>query len=221
MNERRRGPRHEAHGIEGILHLELEARLLNASLTGMSLQTTTKPQVGRSCSIAVRRADIPPLWLTGTVVWCRQAAGHRRERTKPSLFDAGIRLHDMMSRPAAELVRFLETGSFISMDQRIAKRFRVKLQQPAIFTTDCTFRVRKISRHGMLIEADPCPPLDSLIKMELCLNARSCSVTARIADAIAADEPGGARLSRLGVEFMDLPAPSRDMINAFITRHIE
>jgi len=187
----------------------------------MSVQTTAKPQVGRSCSIAVQRSDMPELRLAGTVVWSRQASGGWRDRSKPPPFDAGIRFHDMMSKTAAELVRFLEAGSFIGLDQRVAKRFRVKLQQPAIFTMDCTFKVRNIGRQGMLIEADPCPPVNSIVGLELHLNGRSCRLTGRVAHAVPAGEAPGARLSRVGVEFVDLPGPSRDMINTFITRHIE
>jgi len=221
MSERRRGPRHEAHGLEGVLHLEAEARLLNASVTGMSVQTAVRPQVGRSCEIAVRRAGMPPLRLTGTVVWCRQAARIRRERARSALFDAGIKFHDVMSKAAAELVRFLEASSFLSLDQRLANRFRVKLQEPAHLTADCAFRVRKISRHGMLIETEPCPEVNSLAKMELHLDGRSCAFTGRIAYAADAEETAGARASQLGVEFVDLPATSRDIIHTFIARHIE
>ena len=56
--ERRRSPRYAVHGVRGWLTLHSEARVLNLSLTGMSVETVHPLEVGKGYTIRLAHGDL-------------------------------------------------------------------------------------------------------------------------------------------------------------------
>ena len=222
MSDKRSSPRYAVQDVKGTLHLSSEARILNMSLTGMAVETTTSMRVGRTYAINLRHGEAPAVRLAGTVAWCRLKSLRRRDDGETSaVYEAGVRFDDTLSGPAGDLMRFLQSSAVVTVDQRIAGRFRVKLPEPANLSADLTFLVRTISTTGMLIEAEFTPPVNSTFDMELDLDPTTCRISGRIAYAQEPTGADGAKLSQLGIEFIGLDDAARASIQDLIADQLQ
>ena len=155
MNEKRRSPRYPVSGLEGTLLYNIDARILNLGLTGMALATSSALRVGHVYTLTLG-AGIGSLRLAGFVAWCRLARTRKTESgdTAP-VFEAGIRFEGMLSERAEQLLHLLEENAVISLETRVAGRFRLPDQdEPVQIESQVEFEVVKLSASGMLIECD-------------------------------------------------------------------
>ena len=113
---KRRGPRYAVEDVQGTLHFNTEARVLNVSLSGVALETSLPVRVGRTYTVTLRHDDEETVSLTGTVVWC-----HLRETRKNHLgeslpiYAAGLAFNDTLTEGANSLIRFLQRAAIITV----------------------------------------------------------------------------------------------------------
>jgi len=204
------------------MHIAADARIINMSLTGMSVSSHSPMRIGRSYALTLRHGNGLELKLQGTVMWChlRAVGGERRDEAGP-LYEAGIRFDDVLSDNATGLVRFLEESAMIAPNQRLAGRFTVTAGQGVSLDTSYEFEVRTISVSGMLIEADAAPPPDTVIELSVKLDGHTLKSPARVAfqrDVGSADKR---RITQIGVEFLELSPADHKALEKVISAAIE
>ena len=121
--ERRSYPRYAVRGVDGTLLLVAKAEVLDMSVGGMAVSTSTSLRIGRRYSFKLSSGH-SELQLTGTVVWCRLVRTQKLPSgdTEP-IYEAGMRFESVLSEKARELIEFLEESAIITLSTRIAGRF--------------------------------------------------------------------------------------------------
>jgi hypothetical protein len=220
--DRRRNPRHAVGNVSGTLHISAGAKILNMSVTGMAVETSTQLRVGRSYSLTLRHADDFVLRLNGTVIWCH-LRGIRKAGAgdTTSVYHAGFKFDDGLAEKVDELTRFLEATAVITLDTRISGRFKLKLTEPVDLDTDFRFVVKTISASGVLIEADTPLPTGTVFTMEIHLQGAVLRTKGRVVHVREAAEGEPARSAQMGVEFVETAPTDRRAIEEFIARQLQ
>jgi hypothetical protein len=224
--ERRGNPRHLVEGVRGTFLFRTDARVLNMSLDGMSIETGNPLKVGSSYSLKLEEAtgEIP---MRGVVVWCSLVKTTRSEEgdVRP-VYKAGIHFADLLTKEAGDLRTFIRQHAVISLENRLFGRFRIEPEQSADLSFEADFLVRQLSATGMLVETDIAPPIDSRCQMDIRLAEVEFSTLARIArververrgseeDEDEHDEP--ISMIFLGIEFLELEDEARKDLDRFI-----
>ncbi len=217
--ERRRAPRYVVHGVRGWLVFQSEARVLNLSLTGMSVETVHRLEVGKAYAIRLAH-DGFDLRLNGTVVRSRlegtrkldAAAGH----DSVPVYESGIRFDDALGEKGASLHRLLGASAEVSLERRITGRFDLGVPESVRLRREYGFEVLKISATGMLIEAALAPRLDSVFELSVALGGEDLRSSCRVAFV----EKAAGERHQLGVEFRDMAAADRRRLEEFIAREV-
>ena len=215
--ERRRSPRYAVHGVRGWLTLHSEARVLNLSLTGMSVETVHPLEVGKGYTIRLAHGDLD-LRLGGTAVRSR-LRGTRKHGPGAGgdavpVYESGIRFDDALGDKAELLHRLLGAGTEVSLERRITGRFELGLPESVRLRRDYQFEVLKISATGMLIETELAPRLDSVFEIGVALGGEELRSACRVAFV----EPAAGGRHHLGVEFRDVSAADRRRLEEFLAR---
>ena len=219
--ERRRSPRYVVHDVRGWLTFRSEARVLDLSLTGMSVETLHPLEVGKGYTVRLTHGDID-LRLAGTAVRSR----FRGTRKLPAayggesapVYESGIRFDDALGDKAATLPRLLGASAEVSLERRVTGRFDLGLPESVRLRRDYQFEVLKISATGMLIEAELAPKVDTVFEIGVGLGGEELKCPCRI--AFVAPVEGLPGHHHLGVEFRDLSPADRRRLEDFIVHEV-
>jgi hypothetical protein len=222
MEEKRRNPRYPVRDVDGILHFNTQARILNLSLTGMAVETGTALRVGRAYSFTLRRGPAEPVKLSGEVAWCqlRRTRKNSSGDTAP-VYEAGMRFDGMLSDRAHQLLHLLEESAIISVETRIAGRFKVADGEPIRMESEYDFLVTTVSASGMQIETEVAPELDAVYSLRFRLAGREVGADCRVANVRAVEGPDRRTAHLVGLEFTAMPAADRKTLEAFITGELK
>lgn len=215
-SERRRSPRYTVHGVRGWLVLQAEARVLDLSLRGVSVETGHHLQVGKTYAIKLTHEG-RELRLSGVVLRSRFGKLRREGQSEPN-YRVGIRFADLGEEQAAALRGLLGASAEISIGSEVVGRFELGLPESVRLHRDYQFDVRKISATGMLIEANLAPRLDSLVEVCVPLGGEELRAAARI--AFIEPVAGAAERHQLGIEFRDLSPAARAQLEGFIASQV-
>lgn len=215
-SERRRSPRYVVHGVRGWLILQAEARILDLSLRGVSVETGHHLQVGKTYAIKLSHEG-RELRLSGVVLRSRFGTLRREGHSEP-VYRVGIRFTDLSDEQAAALRGLLGASAEVVIEGEVSGRFELGLPESVRLHRDYQFDVRKISATGMLIEANLAPRLDSMVEVCVPLDGEELRAAARIAFI----EPVGGAPDRhqLGIEFRDLSPAARARLEGFIASQV-
>src|SRR4051794_31812080 len=159
--EQRRHHRYDVDGVQGSLLYSLDARILNMSLTGMAIETTSLLRTGSQYWLRVASGD-GQFRFRADVRWChlvrneRDASGEMR-----AVFHAGIDFREILDQHAREVLDFLQRHIVVEVDRRLTGRFQLASPQRAALSVRHTFDVRRLSLGGMLVETVWDPPVDT------------------------------------------------------------
>jgi hypothetical protein len=219
--DKRRSPRHQVENVQGTLHFNTEARILNMSLAGLALESPLPVRVGRTYAITLRRDDNETVQMPATVVWC-----HLREIRKNSLgesqpiYAAGLSFTDTLTDKAGQLIRFLERSAAVTVGQRVTGRFRLSHEQSAVLQSAYEFEIKTISLHGLLLDTELAPQLGAIFDIEIYLPGCTIETRARVAYAKDARLPDRRTISELGMEFVDFSEEDRDRLADYIASEL-
>jgi c-di-GMP-binding flagellar brake protein YcgR len=220
MAEKRRSPRYQVRDVEGTLLFNIEAKIYNLSLTGMAVETGSALRIGSALAFTLRHGN-DSLRLTGSVAWCRLARTHKASGgdTVP-VYEAGVKFEGMLSDLAGHLLHFLEDSAIISLETRIAGRFKVSSGQAVSIESSVEFLVTELSASGMQIESGIVPEIDSNIVLDFRLPRGEIRAQCRVA-SIRVPETGGSRaVYRIGLEFQTLADAHHRILEAFIAEEL-
>ncbi|MFQ5528629.1 MAG: PilZ domain-containing protein [Thermoanaerobaculia bacterium] len=219
-DERRTHTRYPVAGIKGSFLFTTDARVLNLSLDGMSLETQNPLKIGHEYSLRLDEGE-HHMPLKGTVVWCTLVKTTRdfSGEVQP-VYRAGVHFADVMSGKANQLRSFIHKNAVISLENRLFGRFRIEAERPADLSLEAEFTVKQISLSGMLVETDVAPPVDTECELEVEVGGIDFKATARIVRvqrlATGDNEEEPAAPVRLGIQFVELGDNSRLTLESFI-----
>lgn len=163
----RRHKRYEVDGVEGTLVVSHDARVLNMSLTGLAVETTSLLKLGSSYWVRLPQGE-GELKFKATVSWCR-LVGVRRSASGDSgpVYNAGLDFRESLDERARQILVFLQEHVVMEVGERLAGRFRPREEVPAELSGRHPFEVRRLSLTGLLIETPFAPDLGTQLEMEL------------------------------------------------------
>jgi hypothetical protein len=216
--ERRRHKRYRVANVEGTLVFKSDARVLNVSVAGLTVETTQALRVGRPITITLA-TEREPLRLAGVVARCRLVATRAVGGEEQPVYQAGIRLEGMLSETAQRFLGFIESHVRIELERRVFGRFTLASGDTVMVEPAAEFQVAVISMSGMRVECDAGPEAEAVVEVEIRLNGSAIRVRARVvATASAGDEP---RRHVVDLEFAELAEAERTKLEAFIRREVE
>lgn len=208
--------------VHGTLHMSLEARILNMSMTGMAVATGEKLPVGRKHGITFRCGGDTTLRLEGSVVWCRLREHDWADgRGTAPAYEAGFRFEHTLGQRAADLARVLQAASLTEVSKRISGRFKVEMEEPVSLGTALGFTARNLSASGILVETDGLPSVGTVVDTELRYREYALRTRGRIARIHKTDGARGGQPRQFGLEFVETSEDGREAIRRFVSRCIE
>jgi hypothetical protein len=165
--ENRRHERHDVEGVDGTLVVSLEGRVLNMSLTGLAVETTSMLRLGATYWLRLPRGG-DELRFKATVAWChleRTRKNHQGESVP--VYHAGLDFRESLDERTRQMLVFLKEHSILEVGERIAGRFQPRHKLSAELSVRYPFEVRRLSLSGMLIETEFAPELGDTLEMEI------------------------------------------------------
>ncbi len=213
--------------IKGNAVFASEVVINDISITGVSLITDRKLEMGLEYSLRILDKDLD-LPIQGTVIWCLEnvSAGEQDEHSHLK-YAAGLQFIDLQQKTIVSLIKFIESHLLEKHKQvkvhemsglRCNIRFHVDTKETAVLNVAETYRVKKVSLGGLLIESSHSFESDTRIHMGITIPENShLSFTGRVASCIVS--PDNSSLFEVGIEFIEMPEPDRLTLKEFI-RHL-
>jgi len=217
----RRGRRYKVDNVQGTLHFNTEARILNVSLTGVALESALPVRVGRSYSLTLRHDDEEAVSLSATVAWCHLQETRRNHLGESTpIYAAGLAFNDTLTEKAGQLIRFLEQSAIITVGQRVTGRFRVHGEQVISLKTRYEFVVKNVSLRGLLLETDLSPEAGAEFDIEVVLPAYTLQTRARVTRVKESRLADKRVLAEVEMAFVDLGQAARSRLAEFIASEL-
>ncbi|MGD1148089.1 MAG: PilZ domain-containing protein [Thermoanaerobaculaceae bacterium] len=221
-SSKRRGRRYPVDNVQGTLHFNTEARILNVSLTGVALESALPVRVGRSYSITLRHDDEQKVHLSATVAWCHLQETRKNQFGESTpIYAAGLSFNDTLTEKASHLIRFLERSAIITVGQRVTGRFRVSNKQLISLNTEYEFVVKNVSLRGLQLETDLSPEIGAVFEIEVVLPACTLQVRARVARVKEIRLADKRVIAEVEMEYADLAPDDRTHLSKFIASELQ
>jgi hypothetical protein len=222
----RRHTRYDVEGVDGTFLFNLEIDVKNLSVAGMAVQTTRSLSVGRRYVFTISKGD-EEIRLAGRVAWC-VLGGTRKtaEAESTPLYNAGIQFLDVLTSEAKGLMHLIEENAVLDLDKRIFGRFRLGAGTAVSVDAALEFEIRRISMSGMLAEvqgdAGKIATLEEVFPIEIAIGGGTFAASGRVAyvNRLPGRTGDDGRVE-LGVEFNDVTADSRKLLEEFIASVVE
>ncbi len=207
--ERRHSPRYQVHDIEGCFQYRLRCQVLDLSIAGMSVQSTSRLNVGRRYIFKLHNGN-KEVEIPGTVVWCVLQGTQKNDHGEVQpLYRAGVGFQDVLSPRAHTLAALIQENMLVEPDSRLFGRFRPRNGDTLQLDAEEPFTVVQLSATGMLVRSRVMPDLETVIPVELNLRGQAFHASVRVVN-VQPDAAGGA--ATLGLELLDLDQGSHSIL---------
>jgi hypothetical protein len=213
--EKRRHPRFTVEDVHGYLVQASKVEILNLSLGGVALRADRRLNIGSEYTLKLEMGD-RVIAMPGVVVWS-VLSGMRKSRGEDApLYSAGLKFTTAIDEKVQNLITFIDENRIVEEHRLAGLRFQVDAPGKAVLDALENYRVRLISRSGMLIEADRSLEADRVYPMhfDLPLGGR-VAFAGRVASCLE-ETTGGPRRFRIGVAFVDMTSRDRELLDAFV-----
>jgi hypothetical protein len=212
--------------VEGRAVFTSETVIRNLSVSGVSLVTESRLEAGRNYLLHIIDNDTD-ITMQGIVRWCsdNDTTGFPPESAHLK-YAAGLQFAGLSPEEMSGLARFIEKH-FIERHTQVRVhglsgvrcniRFHLDQSEKAMLDIAETYRVRKLSLGGMLIESGRAFEPDTRVRMELTIpgdirldfvgRVSSCIPSSQTADRV-----------EVGIEFLHMPRSDRAHLKEFIRR---
>jgi hypothetical protein len=218
--DKRRHPRYEVRGLAGNLRYDMNARVLNLSVDGMALETTSWLHVGKDYQLKIGSGD-DCLDIVGRVVWCHLVGNRTRDAETRPIYQAGVQFGEALSEQARRILSFVRRAGVVGVASRVFGRFRVRQEEAVDVAFEHAFEVRRVSLSGLLLEADLLPEVGSRFALEIPTPAGTLTPSVTVKSLEQSATSGGAPVTRIGVEFVNLSDDDRQIVEALISEQLE
>jgi hypothetical protein len=222
-SQQRRHRRYDVDGVQGSLLYSLDARVLNMSLTGMAIETTSFLKMGGQYWLRVANGD-GQLRFKADVKWCRLV---RNERTPSgdvrAVYQAGIDFREILDEHAREVLAFLEKHIVVELDRRLTGRFQLARPERAALSVRHDFEVRRLSMGGMLVETVWDPPVDAEVQIEVQTGRALVKGRAQVRSVapVPVADPNEPPRFAVGLAFRELPSEDEAALAGYVQTLLE
>jgi hypothetical protein len=218
--ERRRFGRREVDGIDGSLYATSDAKIVDISVDGLSIETTRSLRVGLQIPLSIgwRRRAMP---LQGEVVWCSLVGTWRNELSDVlPVYRSGVRFEWEQKDSVTDLCRFLEENALITLDRKIYGRFTVHSPTVAKVEFLADFAVNRIGLSGMLAEVDFDPEIGYRLDIQLMVGDKTLEAQGTIVSVKTIEWKSSVPLALVEVKMVDLSAEAREVLEEFLRQEL-
>jgi hypothetical protein len=211
--------------INGKMLFANEVKVVDVSMSGISLQSERRFEIGREYLVKLAYED-KVLSLNGIVSWSvlsQQGEGTLGEGIP--FYRAGIRFTTVPVEKLNELIEIIESHKRDSSEvdelhkvsgQRLNTRFYIDPPSKTILNLPISYRVRKMSLSGMLVESDHELAIETRLPMEISLNGNGLiSFKGRVASCLKGEAEGNARYN-IGIEYINMSLENKEKLKDFI-----
>ena len=216
IKEKRRNTRHAVAGLSGTFLFSTDARVIDLSLDGMSLETSAYLQIGRSYSLKLhhKKLEFP---LRGVVQWCSLKRTTRDTKGDVlAIYRAGVKFDNIFADKAKTLMEFLEENAVITLEEQVRGRFKLPNGQFAGVTGKADFNVTTVSLSGLSAESSVALAIDDAVELDLQLGESSVAVAGRIASSHEVALEDAQTVHHIGIEFVGQSTKSRKTLESFL-----
>jgi hypothetical protein len=212
--------------INGKMMFAREVKILDISLGGVSLKADKRLNIGNEYTLKVEGKG-KNLSIKGVVVWSWLSESKEDERGNVvPIYTAGMKFIDVSDENLRAIGDFLDENRR-DTDQHIDKyspnglrlyvRINIEEPQKAILNIDGSYKVKKISLGGMLVESEHRLETETSIPMEITLTEdKSIKVFGRVASCLLSQDEEYENYE-IGIEFLDMSDKDRDTLKEFIS----
>jgi hypothetical protein len=213
---KRRHPRFVVEGVQGKMVFASQVEILNLSLGGVALTADRRLNIGGEYTLKLELAG-ETLEIKGLVMWSA-LSGLRKSGEGEGVpqYSAGLRFKDIFTERLLRLLTFIDRHKVFDEHRVGGLRFRIDAPGKALLDSPEEYRVRLVSRSGMLIETQHPLTLDQVYPMEISPpDAESIRFEGRVASAVEVDDETPSHYE-VGIEFVALAAEEDLKLQAFI-----
>lgn len=216
-SERRCYPRYEVTDLTGSLVVPVTIEVLNLSLGGMAVETSSCLQFGREYTLKLDGGDGLEVSLSGSVAWCslRRTSRSGSGEVVP-IYRAGLKFASLDSEYSQGLWNLIQSHAVVDIEDSVLGRFKVEMPSATQLGSSYDFSVRKLSLAGILIETDFAPRVDANFQLQLRLGHIPWQSKARVVSIPTGAEPEKSGLVRVGLEFVGLGRREVAQLRSFL-----
>jgi hypothetical protein len=203
--------------VRGHLVLAARVEVLNLSLGGVAIRADRRLNIGSEYTLKLEMGD-RFIAMQGVVVWS-VLSGMRKVRgeDRPE-YSAGLKFTGVIDERVQGLIDFIDENRIVEEHRLAGLRFQVEAPGKALLDSLESYRVRLISRSGMLIESDRRLDVERVYAMYFQPPAGGrVAFAGRVASCLEDGEGRGPRRYRIGVAFVDMAGSDRERLEAFVT----
>ena len=217
----RHHPRYEVAGVTGHLVVPIQIQVINVSIGGMALETSSYLKFGRAYTLKLQGGG-STLSLTGTVAWCslRRTAKNAAGDILP-VYRAGLRFEGLSGDRSRDLWDLIRRHALVEIEDSVLGRFKVDLPADTRLGSSYDFAVRKLSLSGLLIETDFEPDMDARFDLQIQLGSKRWATRARVASIPRIGRHSAGELTQVGLEFCDLDRNRLAQLKTFIDTRLK
>jgi c-di-GMP-binding flagellar brake protein YcgR len=206
--------------IHGRMIAATEVKVVDIGIGGIKLRANRRLNIGNEYALKLEAVD-KTLSLKGVVVWSSLSdhiEGSHGEVVP--IYTAGLKFTNISTDKITQLLDFIEEHKkeeiYAMGGSRLNVRFHINDPEKAILNYPASYKVKKISLGGMLIECVQALEVESRIPMELSLqDDNPLKFVGRIATCQVIEE-GDPKQYDIGIEFSGLTKKDNEMISTFV-----
>ena len=212
---KRRYPRFVVEGVQGKMVFASQVEILNLSLGGVAIKADRRLNIGGEYTLKLELAG-EAIDIKGLVVWSVMSGLRKSGEDGVPEYSAGLRFKDIFTERLLRLMAFIDHHKVFEEHRVGGMRFRIDAPGKALLDSPENYRVKLISRSGMLIETQHVLELDHVYPMEISPpDAEVIRFDGRVASIMRVENEGPGQYE-LGIEFVALATGDDVRLQAFI-----
>ena len=216
--ERRDRRRHRVSGLSGVLRHTIEARVLDLSVLGMAIETSSWLQVGQRYRLRMVHPD-HSVDYDSQVVWCHlvgsQPAGSGDVRP---IYQAGLQFVGSPNDEGPALRELLEKTAVVSVGSRLAGRFKVRREKTVDVSLQHEFEVLAVGRQEVILRAELLPEIGTRFRLEIGEGEDQVRATVGVEEL---SRTPGSRASKLICRILEVDPETRGSLERLIRSQLD
>jgi hypothetical protein len=203
--------------IRGRMMFATEVRVLNISVSGISVKADRRLDIGSDYTLKLIEGD-NSMSLRGTVVWSSMSGSREGPRGQAvPVYTAGLRFSNLVSEKMMELAQFI--GMHLNGDDQRLGGLRVAITgtEKAVLDYPAQYRVKKLSLSGMQIESTQAIRTEARFPMEMSLPEEGpIRFTGRVTSCRRVHDRGPDHYD-IGIAFMNMTEKDIERLKEFVS----
>jgi c-di-GMP-binding flagellar brake protein YcgR len=209
--------------LNGSMILAKFVKIINISIGGMCLETEKRLMVGSQYTINVDNEG-RSLKARGIIVWSSLTDSLKDSKGNIiPIYRAGMKFTDVSNEKVHEIVDFMEThrqsvDKAVNLNSPSGHRLfvRICIEDPAKAVLDYHYKIKNLSRGGMLIESEHALDLEGMLPMEMNLaDKRSIKFSGIVASCLLVRNKDNEYYD-IGIDFLEMSEREGETLNEFI-----